>query len=322
MRRILSALITTTVLSLTFVVSVEAAGLNAGFVQGIWYSKFPFFEGDDVRVYTAIQNRSGFDLTGKVTFYVNDTQMGVSDFSAVDGRFIEVWTDWKAEVGARRVYAKITEAKKSVAGKAPEVVTLDSRAVEESSLTIDLDTDKDGIGNQEDTDDDGDGISDVEEKKIGTNSFKADTDQDGVSDSEEIKAGTDPKSSASIPQKSQVASVIDPISEVLGIDKETVEKGKEKAESVVTALDEQAEKIASSLKKQGEVLGASYEKQAVATVGDERAFETTIKKVLAYILPIVFGVASFLVTEWKWTVSVSALFILYLMFRRRSSDFS
>lgn len=159
-----------------------AAGINAGFVQGIWYSKFPFFEGDDVRVYSAIQNRSGFDITGKVSFYVNDKQIGISDFSAVDGRFIEVWTDWKAEAGARRVYAKIIEAKKSVAGKALEPIALDSNAVEESSLTIDFDTDKDGVGNKEDQDDDGDGISDSEEKSLGTDTLKADTDGDGVSD--------------------------------------------------------------------------------------------------------------------------------------------
>ena len=43
------------------------------------------------------------------------------------------------------------------------------------------------------TDKDGDGISDEEEKKLGTNEWEPDTDSDGISDRTEIeKLGTDP----------------------------------------------------------------------------------------------------------------------------------
>ena len=54
------------------------------------------------------------------------------------------------------------------------------------------DSDKDGIGDNADLDDDNDGISDVEEKRLHTDPYKADTDGDGLSDSEELKLGTNP----------------------------------------------------------------------------------------------------------------------------------
>ncbi len=54
------------------------------------------------------------------------------------------------------------------------------------------DTDHDGIGDNEDTDDDNDGLTDAEEKKIGTDPDNPDTDGDGIPDGVEVKNGTDP----------------------------------------------------------------------------------------------------------------------------------
>lgn len=45
----------------------------------------------------------------------------------------------------------------------------------------------------EETDSDFDGLSDQEEKSLGTNPFLADTDQDGYSDKQEIDSGHNPR---------------------------------------------------------------------------------------------------------------------------------
>lgn len=50
------------------------------------------------------------------------------------------------------------------------------------SITIILDTDKDGIPDATDTDDDNDGLTDIEEVEIGTDPLKSDTDWDGYND--------------------------------------------------------------------------------------------------------------------------------------------
>ena len=70
--------------------------LNAGLVSGIWYSKFPFFAGETVRIYTAIQNNSGFDVKGKVQFLRNGESLEETPFSALKGGLVQVWADWEA----------------------------------------------------------------------------------------------------------------------------------------------------------------------------------------------------------------------------------
>lgn len=173
-------LFTVTVISFFFfspVYAVNGEPLNAGFVSGIWYSKMPFFVGDQVRVYSAIHNHSGFDLIGKVKFFNGNFLIGGSDFSVVSGRVIEEWVDWKAVAGDHSLYVKIVDAKKSVVGKPLESVTLrfDSSGIDKQF--VDFDTDGDGIGNRDDSDDDGDGVPDEIEIQQGTDPLKQDDEK-------------------------------------------------------------------------------------------------------------------------------------------------
>ena len=144
------------------------ANVNAGFVNGVWYSKTPFFASETIRIYAAIQNRSNFDVLGKVNFYDGNTFLGEYKFTALSGRLIEAWIDWKVTPGDHNIYTKILDAKKSEPGKAPEVITLESPASQESKIFADLDTDGDGVGNLVDTDDDNDKIPDSLEISKGT----------------------------------------------------------------------------------------------------------------------------------------------------------
>ncbi|MCH8244734.1 hypothetical protein IIB97_02515 [Patescibacteria group bacterium] len=178
---------------LLFVPIATASGqtLNAGFVQGVWYSKTPFFAGETVRMYTAIQNNSGSDIQGTIEFLVNGNSVGESSFSAINGRIAEVWTDWKVTQGNHSVEVNIKEAFKIEVGKTPEPISLNAGVLGANEVFVDEDTDQDGIGNMEDEDDDNDGLTDQEEE-VQTDPLNPDTDGDGINDQEEVNAGTNP----------------------------------------------------------------------------------------------------------------------------------
>lgn len=166
--------------------------INAGFVSGLWYSSNNFFAGDNVRIYSAIQNNSGFDIIGKIQFFDNEEVVGESDFSVINGRLVEKWTDWSVKNGDHNIYIKLTDTKKAIIGGGFEPVTLTFDSSHTDKRFIDSDTDGDKIGNTVDTDDDNDSLSDEEEKSLGTDPLDKDTDGDGISDGEEVSIGTDP----------------------------------------------------------------------------------------------------------------------------------
>ncbi|MEK7502916.1 MAG: hypothetical protein AAB556_00540 [Patescibacteria group bacterium] len=87
---------------------------NIGFIQdNIWYSKDPFFEGNKIRVYTAVLNASQYDFKGTLEFFVypdgtgraGGKSIGKSSFSLVSGGFQVLWADWTAESGSKKIYA-------------------------------------------------------------------------------------------------------------------------------------------------------------------------------------------------------------------------
>lgn len=173
-------------------ISYAGKQINAGFVNGLWYSRYPFFAGEVVRLYAALQNNSGFDIKGKAVFFDKNEKIGGSDFSVVNGRLLEVWTDWRIAEGNHTISVSIAEAFKVEIGRDPEPITLAFASFAQDPLVIETDTDGDHVGNSKDTDDDNDGLTDTEEKNYGTNPLAADSDSDGVSDKKEISAGTNP----------------------------------------------------------------------------------------------------------------------------------
>ena len=180
------------VLFLTAHIVLAQDSLNAGFVDGLWYSKTPFFAGEEVRIYTVIQNQSGFDIIGTVKFFNNDKLLSQSDFSIVNGRLIEKWADWKPSQGKHNISVKISNTKKIEIGKEPEAINLAAYTSITEAHDIDLDTDGDGIGNKDDLDDDNDGLSDVEENKNGTNPLVFDkpivpVEENKVEEEKEVK---------------------------------------------------------------------------------------------------------------------------------------
>lgn len=141
--------------------------VNVGIIKGIWFSQSEFFAGDTIRVYTGLQNNTGFDVDGTIEFFDNDVSIGTKKFSALDNRIIESWIDVVVEEGKHEFTVVITEARKNKIGEditpiTPQVLSSESIAV------VEVDTDGDNIPDSDDDDDDNDGVSDREERKEGT----------------------------------------------------------------------------------------------------------------------------------------------------------
>lgn len=147
---------------------VFAQEFNAGFVQGLWYGNKDVFAERPVRIYVAIRNNTGSDLTGTVEFFDNGKRIERVTVSALNNRIIESWADWKPSYGEHTITATLSRTEISSSAEGAQAISV-AEASATDTLFIDYDTDADGIGDTEDIDDDADGISDAVEEKNGTN---------------------------------------------------------------------------------------------------------------------------------------------------------
>jgi len=153
-----------------------ADNFNAGFVPGpIWYSKYPFFTGDELRIYTAIYNNTDYDLEGEAFFYDGNIMINQLNFSLARGVGArDLWVDYLATLGTHQFKIEIKNA--FLTNSDGEKISFDT--VGQTSVAqevfVDGDNDLDGIGNTEDEDDDNDGVGDLKEIEIGTDPFTVD----------------------------------------------------------------------------------------------------------------------------------------------------
>jgi len=178
---------------------VHAEDLNAGFVQGLWYSTPTVFAQKPVRIYVALRNNTDHDLTGTVRFTDNETRIGTSYVSALPGRLVEGWVDWVPVYGEHKIVATLTDVKLHIIGESAQNADAVSTLAEDT-LTIDYDTDGDGIGNAIDTDDDNDTISDVDEIAQNTDPLIANPKKQEGTQSTEPNSNAVPE-----PEKKEVA---------------------------------------------------------------------------------------------------------------------
>lgn len=165
--------------------AIAEENINAGIINGVWFSKLPFFRGDDVVIYTAFQNQSDKELNGVIEFVHNEFVIGEKPFSAKQGEFITRSMDWTATYGDHTFKIRIKDlTARGVNGEEVKVSTQDGDA-QSRAFFGDNDTDHDQTGDQVDTDDDNDGLSDNEEKIRGTDPKKKDTDGDGINDKDD-----------------------------------------------------------------------------------------------------------------------------------------
>ncbi|MCA9355227.1 hypothetical protein KC865_01595 [Candidatus Kaiserbacteria bacterium] len=171
-----------------------AQSFNAGFVQGIWYKDETVFADSPTRIYVAVRNHTGADLTGVVEFFDNGERIERNNVSSLDGRIIESWTDWEPSYGEHVITATISKIELRNVGSSTEAIEVMS-ASSSDVIFVDYDTDKDGIGNNEDTDDDGDGIDDEEEIKNGTDPLVATVKTESEQEATESDGQTEERNS-------------------------------------------------------------------------------------------------------------------------------
>lgn len=159
---------------------------NAGIVQGLWYSQEKIFTGDTVRIYVAIRNNTGSDLSGTVEFFDGNSRIERKSVQALDGRIIESWADWKPTYGTHTLSANLARTELHKVGSSTQAVEVTS-ALAEDTIFVDHDTDKDKIGNEDDTDDDADGVSDMQEKQNGTDPLVRNTPATTQADAKQEK---------------------------------------------------------------------------------------------------------------------------------------
>ena len=152
--------------------SVSAEEINAGFVQGLWYSSDEIIEGVPLRIYAALRNNTDHDLIGTVRFLDNGKRIGSAPITALSGRLVETWIDWTPTYGDHSLSVSLENAELHVIGG--DVIKAEvSSTTMTDALKADYDTDKDGIGNEKDPDDDNDDVSDEEERARGSNPLVA-----------------------------------------------------------------------------------------------------------------------------------------------------
>lgn len=167
-----------------------AEEINAGFVQGLWYSADEMFVDEPVRIYVAIRNNTDSDLTGSVEFYVDSRLIERSQVSALSGRLIESWADWTPTYGEHKVEALLSKIKLHQVGGDSEAVEV-TAGLAEDLIFVDYDTDGDGVGNETDEDDDGDGLDDEDEIENGTDPLEPDEPIEPEVEVEETEAEQD-----------------------------------------------------------------------------------------------------------------------------------
>lgn len=150
---------------------------NAGFVPGpIWFSKYPVFVDDEVKIFTALYNNSQYNISAELHFFNNEKQIGKTNIELPAGSGTQdVSIEWVAEKGDIEISAEIKNV--SAVNSQDEVVEqidFSDTQVAKSKVFIDSDNDEDGIGNVDDDDDDNDGVSDLDEIAEGSDPFMVD----------------------------------------------------------------------------------------------------------------------------------------------------
>ncbi len=170
--------------ALSVPLGASALSVPAGVLKDqIWFSKDPFFVGDTITIFTFVFNSSYYRLSGTMVLKDGTTTIDKKTFTVLPAGGSQVVSfPWTVTSGQHNFSAKISDNQlDKVTGGVVDTPISTTQTILVKRFA-DLDTDHDGVGNLTDTDDDGDGLSDIEEKKLGTDPLNPDTDGDGMPD--------------------------------------------------------------------------------------------------------------------------------------------
>lgn len=139
----------------------------------VWFSNTYFFEGSPTRIWASVQNNSPYDLLGTVRFTSKDGIIGTDQpISALAGKSDEVFVDWTPpSYGDYTVTATVIPWDGTSDNPGNNVI--------QKTVTVQQDTDRDGIANASDPDKDGDGVANEEDAFPISSLESKDTDGDG-----------------------------------------------------------------------------------------------------------------------------------------------
>ncbi len=90
--------------------STSQTPINARIVPLVWFSDLPINDGDNLKIYAAVQNNSGIDFNGLATFYVDNKEISDIEFNSHSGNLQEVSTSWLSGPGVHDFQVKIKAA--------------------------------------------------------------------------------------------------------------------------------------------------------------------------------------------------------------------
>jgi hypothetical protein len=206
-------------------ISLNAAQ-NAGLVQGIWYEREPVFADEEVRVFVAIQNNTGSELTGTVQFRVDDELIGEQTVTAQTGRLIEAAASWTPTYGTSTVTATLLETNLADENASSTPVSV-AVAAATATRFVDRDTDGDGTGDQTDTDDDNDGILDEDDAEPLV--YNEPEPESGAASADEDTSNSDNEGGSSQSTRTGLEQFVthEPTEHVLGVMTDTINRTKE-----------------------------------------------------------------------------------------------
>ncbi len=117
--------------------AAETKPLNAGFVNTLWYSSNDFILGEKVRIYSAIQNQSPFDLVGEIKLFDNDKEVQKNSLSIAEGTLVHNWFDLTITTGTHKIYEVFTNTKisKVESGVEPVPIRSQTSTIEQKNST-------------------------------------------------------------------------------------------------------------------------------------------------------------------------------------------
>ncbi len=120
---------------------------NVGIIpSNIWYSKFPFYADEPVKIYTALFNNSGYVLRGTLAFYDGTALLGKKSFNLPSSENLqEIYLPWQTNPGSHSISIKVENAEASKDGKTFEAITLANTVTGEQKITVNVDPAKDEI---------------------------------------------------------------------------------------------------------------------------------------------------------------------------------
>ncbi len=133
----------------------------------IWTSPNQVFSGQKIRIYTTFKNTKKFDLNANIVFLDNDKEIETKSLPIASNKEATIWFDYIFNYGEHKIETKFKKIESDTLNGRYEIPA--PKIIHSKLLSVDNDTDNDGMGDKIDLDDDNDGYSDEIELKKGSN---------------------------------------------------------------------------------------------------------------------------------------------------------